>query len=204
VSAKFLPCRYCVLVLMACAGFAGCARDEEVSSIAPVVGGGTDVAPVEEDVVVKPSIALLDAAWAGDVVAVRQHIAAGTDLNLRGEDGGTSLNAAAARGNDEVALLLIEAGADVNAKKADGATALHTAAFLCHEKVVRALLANGADKNMRNAAGATAYDGVAAPFEAVKPIYDFLQQVMGPLGLELDYERIKAARPNIAETLSAQ
>jgi hypothetical protein len=27
---------------------------------------------------------------------------------------------------------------------------------------------------------------------------------MGPLGLELDYERIKAERPNIAEMLSAQ
>lgn len=194
MSAKFLPCRYCVLVLLACAGFAGCARDEKVSSIAPV----------EDAVVVKPSISLLDAAWEADVDAVRQHIAAGTDLDLRGEDGGTPLHAAAAKGNDEVAILLIEGGADVNAKKADGATALHSAAFFCHEKIVRALLANGADKNMRNVAGATAYDGVVAPFEAVKPIYDFLQQVMGPLGLQLDYERIKAERPNIAETLSAQ
>ena len=50
----------------------------------------------------------------------------------------------------------------------------------------------------------SAYDGVVAPFEAVKPIYDFLQQVMGPLGLQVDYERIKAERPNIAELLSAQ
>lgn len=179
---------------MAFAGFAGCAQDEKVSSIAPV----------EDTVVVRPSIALIDAAWASDVDAVRQHIAAGTDLDLRGEDGGTPLHAAAAKGNEEVVILLIEGGADVNAKKADGSTALHNAAFFCHEKLVRALLAYGADKNMRNVAGATAYDGVVAPFEAVKPIYEFLQQVMGPLGLQLDYERIKAERPNIAETLSAQ
>ena len=158
----------------------------------------------EIDVVLAPEVTILDAAWAGDVAKVRQHIAAGTDLNMRGEDGGTSLHAVAARGNDEVAMLLIDAGADVNAKKADGGTPLHSAAFFCHEKIVRGLLANGADKTIRNAAGATAYDGVAGSFEDVKPIYDFVLQIMGPLGLQLDYERIKAERPNIAELLSAR
>ena len=196
----FLSCCRAV-ALFGCAGLMGCSQDE---AALPAGDVGASVAPVEKEVVLAPSIKILDAAWAGDVDAVRQHIAAGTDLNTRGEDGGTSLHAAAARGNDEVATLLIDAGADVNAKKADGGTALHSAAFFCHENIVRALLANGADKTIQNGAGATAYDGVAGTFEDVKPIYDLVLQIMGPLGLQLDYERIKAERPNIAELLSAQ
>ncbi len=201
MSCEFLL--YCcrAVALFACVGLMGCTQDEATT---PAVDAGAAVGPVEKEVVSAPSITILDAAWAGDVNTIRQHIAAGTDLNTRGEDGGTSLHAVAARGNDEVAMLLIDAGADVNAKKADGGTALHSAAFFCHEKIVRALLANGADKTIPNGAGATAYDGVAGSFDDVKPIYDLVLQIMGPLGLQLDYERIKAERPNIAELLSAQ
>lgn len=190
----------CPAALVACVGFVGCSQDE---SAAPVVGevGNT---MIEDEKLAAPSVAILDAAWSGDLDALRQHIAAGTDLNTRGEDGGTCLNAAVAKGNTDAAILLIEAGADVNAKKADGATPLHTAAFFCHEKIVRSLLANGADKTLRNNVGATAYDSVVGPFEDVKPIYDLVLGIMGPLGLQLDYERIKAERPNIAEMLSAQ
>ncbi len=194
MSREFFP--YCcrAVALFACVAFMGCSGDE-----AAVPG-----TPVEKEVVAPPSIKLLDAAWVGDVDSVRQHIAAGTDLDSRGEDGGTSLHAVAARGNTEVAMLLIDAGADVNAKKADGGTPLHSAAFFCHEKIVRALLANGADKTIPNGVGATAYDSVAGSFEDVKPIYDLVMQVMGPLGLQLDYERIQDERPNMAELLSAQ
>ncbi len=204
MSCEFLLYCYRAVALFACVGLMGCTQDEATAPLAPAVDAGAAVGPVEKEVVSAPSITILDAAWAGDVNTIRQHIAAGTDLNTRGEDGGTSLHAVAARGNDEVAMLLIDAGADVNAKKADGGTALHSAAFFCHEKIVRALLANGADKTIPNGAGATAYDGVAGSFDDVKPIYALVLQIMGPLGLQLDYERIKAERPNIAELLSAQ
>lgn len=200
---EFLMCS-CAVAFLAFAGLMGCARDEPVSSAVPTIDEDIASDTGQEKMVVTPSITILDAAWVGDIEAMRQHIAAGTDINTRGEDGGTALNAAAVRGNDEIAALLIDAGADVNAKKADGATPLHTAAFFCHEKIVRALLANGADKTMRTTVGATAYDSVAGPFEDVKPIYDVMVQMLGPLGLEVDYERIRAERPNIAETLSAQ
>lgn len=203
MSCKFLLNCCSVVALLACAGLVGCSQQE---GALPVTGAldADALSEKEKDVVSAPEVTILDAAWAGDVDKVRQHIAAGSDLNMRGEDGGTSLHAVAARGNDEVAMLLIDAGADVNAKKADGGTPLHSAAFFCHEKIVRGLLANGADKTIRNTAGATAYDGVAGSFEDVKPIYDFVLQIMGPLGLQLDYERIKAERPNIAELLSAR
>ena len=201
MSREFLLSCCRALGLFGCAGLMGCGQDEATS---PVMDAGAAVALPEKEVVLAPSIKILDAAWEGDVDAVRQHIAAGTDLNTRGEDGGTPLHAVAAKGNDEVAILLIDAGADLNAKKADGGTALHSAAFFCREKIVRVLLANGADKTILNGVGGTAYDGVAGSFEDVKPIYDLVLQIMGPLGLELDYERIKAERPNIAELLSAQ
>ena len=204
VSREFYPCGRCAVVLFACVGLMGCANDEATSPSGPDVGVEAAVAPIDKTVVAAPSVKILDAAWSGDLEAVRQHIAAGTDLNTRGEDGGTPLHAAAARGNDEVVTLLLAAGVDVDAKKADGGTALHSAAFLCHEGIVRALLSNGADKMIRNGSGATAYDGVAGSFDDVKPIYGLILQIMGPLGLELDYERIEAERPNIAELLSAQ
>ena len=98
--------------------------------------------------------------------------------------------------------MLIEAGADMNAKNNEGSTALQTAALLCRTEIVEALLKNGADKNVKNNAGRTALDAVAGPFDDVKGIYDYLQAVIfGPLGLELDYERIKMTRPKIAEML---
>ena len=152
-----------------------------------------------------PDVSLTDAAVSGNVEAVRQHIAAGTDLNIRNPDGGaTALIAAASFGQNETASLLIEAGADLEVKNNEGSTALHTAAFLCREKIVKALLAKGADRNARNNAGSTALDSVGGPFDDVKPIYDFILGVLGPYGLKLDYEFIKETRPKIAEILRAK
>ena len=89
-------------------------------------------------------------------------------------------------------------------KNNEGSTALHAAAFLCREEIVKALLAKGADRNARNNAGSTALDSVAGPFDDVKPIYDLILGVLGPYGLELDYEFTKEARPKIAEILRAE
>lgn len=152
-----------------------------------------------------PEMSLADAAVAGNVEAVRQHIEAGTDLNERNPgSGATALIAASSFGQNETAGLLIEAGADLEVKNNEGSTALHTAAFLCREKIVRALLAKGADRKSRNNSGATALDSVGGPFDDVKPIYDLLQGALGPYGLKLDYEFIRETRPKIAEILRAE
>ncbi|MDG2130853.1 MAG: ankyrin repeat domain-containing protein [Fuerstiella sp.] len=156
----------------------------------------------ESALVSAPGTPLTDAAVAGNIEAVRQHIATGTDLNERNPEGGsTALIAAATFGQNETACLLIEADADLEVRNNDGSTALHTAAFLCREKIVKALLAKGADRNARNNAGSTALDSVAGPFDDVKPIYDLILVVLGPYGLELDYEFIKETRPKVAEML---
>jgi hypothetical protein len=76
-----------------------------------------------------------------------------------------------------------------------------TAALLGRTEVVRSLLAAGADRSLRNNAGATALDIAAAPFDSMRGVYDYLSAVLGPAGLELDYEAIRAAKPGIAEML---
>ena len=71
-----------------------------------------------------PDISIHYAARTGDIEAVKQHIAAGTDVNAKVWDGTTPLLLAAAGGRKEIVELLIAAGADVNAKRGDGETPL--------------------------------------------------------------------------------
>jgi len=148
-----------------------------------------------------PSVSLHLAALQGNVEAVRQHIAAGSDLNAKDAYGSTALIVAATFGKTEVARALIDAGADLDLTNNDGATALHAAAFLGRTEIVRALLNNGANKHLRDNFGNMAAETVAGPFDEVKSVYDRFAQALRPLGLELDYEQIRTARPQIAEML---
>jgi cytohesin len=59
--------------------------------------------------------ALLNAAKNGDIEAVKQHLAAGADVNAKTADGTTPLHNAAVYGHNEIAELLIANGASVNA-----------------------------------------------------------------------------------------
>ena len=152
-----------------------------------------------------PTISLGDAVVAGNVAAIRQHIAAGSNRDVQDpQSGATALIAAAALGKTAVAKALIEGGANLNVQNNDGGTALHTAAFLCRPEIVQALLDAGADKGIRNRAGATALESVEAPFEMVVGIYDILGRALAHAGLTLDYERIKAERPRIAQLLRGE
>ena len=151
---------------------------------------------------VVPEVSIHMAALQGDIKAIHQHIAAGSDLNKpEPSAGSTPLITASLFGKIEVVRALVEAGADVNYQNKEGSTALHTAAFFCHPEIVGILLDNGADKNIRNNAGSTPLESVLAPFEAVKGIYDYFGNTLGPLGLQLDYEHLKITRPKIADML---
>jgi hypothetical protein len=148
-----------------------------------------------------PNVSLHEAVIVDNVEAIRQHVAAGSDLDAKDDYGSTPLIIAATFGKAEAAQALIEGGADLSIPNNDGSTPLQVAAFLCHVEVVEALLDGGADKNAANNAGRTALDAVSGPFESVKPLYDELGALLGPLGLQLDYEYIQATRPEIAEML---
>ena len=88
----------------------------------------------------------------GDIEAVKQHLAAGADVNAKeGVFGTTPLHLAAKAGHKESVALLITAGADVNARTAVFITCeetpLHCAAYWGHKETVELLIAAGADVN---------------------------------------------------------
>jgi len=164
---------------------------------------GTQLAsPSLEQEISAPNIGLHTAVVQGNLEAVKQHIKAGSDLDISEPSGGSSpLITASVFGKVEIARVLVEAGANVNFKNNEGSTALHSAAFFCYPEIVELLLDNGADKSIRNNSGSTALESVTAPFELVKGIYEYFANTLGPLGLELDYEQIQSIRPKIAELL---
>ncbi len=164
----------------------GCGKKEETAKPAP------------------PDMDVFKAAGEGNLEALKQHIAAGTDLNQRTKDGQktTPLIAAAGVGQAEAAKMLIEDKTDLNLQNKNDDTALSVAAFLCHAEIVETLLKAGADKAIKNNTGTTALDGAQAPWNEVKPIYDFLNGILyKPIGIPLDYNRIQQTRPKIAELL---
>ena len=142
------------------------------------------------------------AALVGDLGAVRERIAAGADVNARDAYGSTPLVIAATFGHAGAVEALVDAGASLDLTNAEGSTALHAAAFLGREEVVRLLLDAGANRYLRNDAGHTARSSVLAPFEEVEPVYDAFLEGLGPLGLTLDYDQLRRARPRIAAMLA--
>lgn len=149
-----------------------------------------------------PDIDIHTAVLTGNQEALKQHIAAGSDLNAKDPFGGSSpLISAAVFGKPEEAKILIDAGADINFQNNDGSTALHTAAFFCRPEIVQMLLDAGADKNIKNKYGATPYESVIAPFNDIKPAYDMMVTALSPMGLTLDYAYVEKTRPEIAGML---
>src|ERR1700754_227946 len=93
-----------------------------------------------------PDIDIHTAVVTDNKEALKQHIAAGTNINEKDPFGGSSpLILACVFGKPEMARILIDAGADVNFKNNDGSTPLHTAAFFCRPEIVKMLLDKNAD-----------------------------------------------------------
>ena len=104
-----------------------------------------------------PDISIHDAAGEGNIEAVKQHIAAGTDVDAK-TGGETPLLWAARFGQSQVAELLIAEGADVNAKNVVGQTPLHLAAGASHKEIIELLIAAGAEVNAKTKRGETPLD----------------------------------------------
>lgn len=156
----------------------------------------------DESTVKAPDIDIHTAVATGNEAALRQHIKAGSDLNERDPFGGSSpLISASVFGQPKMSRILLDAGVDIDFQNNEGSTALHTAAFFCRPEIVEMLLESGADKSIRNKYNATAFEMVAGPFNDVKNAYDMMGQMLGPMGLKLDYTYIEKTRPEIAAVL---
>jgi hypothetical protein len=155
-----------------------------------------------ESKVKPPQIDIHTAVVTDNLDALKQHIAAGSNINEKDPFGGSSpLISAAVFGKTEAARLLIDAGADVNFQNKEGSTALHTSAFFCRPDILKMLLKKGADKTIKNNYGSTALQSVTGPFSESKPFYDMMVQALGPMGLKLDYVYVEKTRPQIADLL---
>ena len=93
--------------------------------------------------------ALRQAITKGDIEAVKQHLAAGADVDAKDMNGETPLTWAA---NKEIAELLIAEGADVNARDKRGKTPLHYAKT---KEIAELLIAKGADVNAKDKSEST-------------------------------------------------
>ena len=97
-----------------------------------------------------PDISMWDAAEAGNIETVKQHLAAGTDVNAKDDKFGTTpLHSAAGAGRKEIVELLITEGADVNAKLVSdgphkGKTPLNAANDTNHPEIADLLRKHGA------------------------------------------------------------
>lgn len=111
----------------------------------------------QENKVEAPNLDLHTAIYMRDLDAIRQHILAGSDLNIQEPTRkSTPLITAAALDEPDAAQILIDAGADINATNMDGSTALITAAAFGKTKVAKVLIDAGADLNILNNDGSTA------------------------------------------------
>ncbi|MEC9330965.1 MAG: ankyrin repeat domain-containing protein [Verrucomicrobiota bacterium] len=113
-------------------------------TITAVVLVGCDESQPPEPLTVKaPAISIHKAAEQGNIEAVKQHLAAGTDVNAKNVFEQTPLRVAASSGQMEIAKLLISKGADVNATSLSGETALYIASIKGHEKIAEYLKKHG-------------------------------------------------------------
>ena len=111
-----------------------------------------------------PSMSIHEATEAGNIEVVELHLAAGTDVDTKNENGFTPLHIAASKGYKEVAELLVTNDADVNTKD-NGSTPLHMAAQFGHKAIVELLINKVADVNAKGELGETPLHSAAADGE---------------------------------------
>ena len=99
--------------------------------------------------------ALSNAVFAGDIEAVTQYLASGSDVNTKDEEGATPLHYAVSEGHQEIVKLLIKKGADLNEKDMDGWIPLLYASAEGQVEVVDLLIAAGTDVNTKDRDGDT-------------------------------------------------
>lgn len=122
------------------------------------------------------------AAFAGNLIAVKDAVSSGVDVDSVCKHGYTALSRAARGGHLDVAKFLIESGANVNHLPADRITALSTAAYYGKKDMVKLLLASGANRNIKDKDGYTAAD--KAEYNGHVEVFRMLKMVKVKKGKE--------------------
>ena len=101
-----------------------------------------------------PDISIHKAAEEGNTEAVKQHLSAGADVDVKGGWlGGTPLHYAVGEAHNEIAKLLIAKGANVNAKDERGKTPLDLAVQVKNTEVANLLRKHGGKAKQELEAG---------------------------------------------------
>ena len=103
-----------------------------------------------------PDISIHEAAEAGNIEAVKQHLDYGADVNAKDGIGGTPLYIAAFYGSQSTRNLLRQHGGKTG--DFDGWTPLNYAAFVGRKEIAELLIAAGADVNTKDDGGDTPLD----------------------------------------------
>ena len=90
-----------------------------------------------------PEISIWEAARNGNIEAVRLHLTAGADANIRDEGGWVPLHGASGSGHKEIVELLLANGAKVNGPAMSGKTALDYASRAGHTETADLLRRHG-------------------------------------------------------------
>ena len=139
------------VVLVGCGESQQSATPAEAQPVETVAEAATPELPTAKP----PDISIREAVKIGNIEAVKQHLAAGADVNAKDDWGKTPLYVAALGGHKEIAELLIAKGADVNAKGDGGVTTLQLAASRGHKELAELLIAEGAEINAKDEDGHT-------------------------------------------------
>ena len=135
-----------LLITIAAVVLVGCGESQqsftapEAKPVEPVAEATQTKPPTAE----APDVSIHDAAKAGDIEAVKLHIAAGTDVDAYTRLG-TPLHVASVQGQKEIAELLISKGAYLDARNLNDFTALNLAVFNGRTEIAELLIDKGAD-----------------------------------------------------------
>ena len=116
-----------------------------------------------------PDLDLLTAINQSDIIAVKEHMASGTDPNKspipKGIplEGAYAIHLAVVKGNAEIVKILLNNGSDIEkkAKNNDRGTPLHWAVFFVQPEMLSLLLDSGADVNSTDVHSSTPLDTAA-------------------------------------------
>ena len=143
-----------------------------------------------------PSVDLWTAATTGNIGALKEHQAAGTNLNAANPIGSSALNDAAFFDSAKAAEWLLENGAFVDIRDGNGGTPLITAAFMGNAKTVKVLLKHGADVNATNDTGQSSLQVLGTDWDTTRYIIEDILQ------LPANREKIERGREQIRPLLN--